>query len=686
MVRSETPGFKTPKRGRPPDHIRVLRRRPAPFLRRSARSALEPAAPKCSCSRRHGLGGSPVNSFQLLEGFRLVLRSRYLIAVTTWLRSKRPSPRSWPLNASYMIYCFVDANEYHRIMNFLYRIYRMVRVGTARFLGALAWLSVLGFVTFGSGGCGPLDEGSASPLGRMPSEEDSALPTSPEHVRPRVSFMTLLSEMTDRDRLAVHPRAGTPHRLVQASSYERASTRPGRRAWFANRDWSWYIREERNQGRREWVLLDARGPGAVTRFWLTNGTPNQRGTLRFYLDGSRTPFWAGRAGRSVGQNRAIGRPLSSRSFERDRLNGGAKPGYNLYAPIPYQKRLKVTYDVPPVHRNTQTALWYGINYRKYGSSTVVQSFNPRALSNRAVARKLARTNAQLRSPDTAPRGAGNRRLRRVRRLNPGQALEQPLRGTGAVRRLRLKLRARNQAAALEQTLLELVFDRQQTARVPVGHFFGTGSKRLNALKEWYRTVDRGTGQMTVYWTMPYRTNGSVRVINGGRQPVQAELEVETGAWKWTRDSMHFHAGYRQQRLQTVRRRGQDWNYVTIRGRGVYVGDTLEVSKAIGGWWGEGDEKIYVDGEAFPSHFGTGTEDYYGYAWGHRETFSLPFISQPLAGANYMNRAGTTVNSRTRALDGIPFNRSLKVDMEVWNWHGGPVDYSVATFWYKVPGS
>ena len=40
--------------------------------------------------------------------------------------------------------------------------------------------------------------------------------------------------------------------------------------------------------------------------------------------------------------------------------------------------------------------------------------------------------------------------------------------------------------------------------------------------------------------------------------------------------------------------------------------------------GEGDEKVYVDGETFPSHFGTGTEDYYGYAWGRYE----PWINHP----------------------------------------------------------
>jgi hypothetical protein len=37
------------------------------------------------------------------------------------------------------------------------------------------------------------------------------------------------------------------------------------------------------------------------------------------------------------------------------------------------------------------------------------------------------------------------------------------------------------------------------------------------------------------------------------------------------------------------------------------------------WWGEGDEKIWVDGEAFPSIFGTGTEDYYAYSWGGKHT-------------------------------------------------------------------
>ena len=51
-----------------------------------------------------------------------------------------------------------------------------------------------------------------------------------------------------------------------------------------------------------------------------------------------------------------------------------------------------------------------------------------------------------------------------------------------------------------------------------------------------------------------------------------------------------------------------------------------------GWATKGDEKVYVDGETFPSHFGTGTEDYYGYAWGRYEPWiNHPFVAQPKLG-------------------------------------------------------
>ena len=155
--------------------------------------------------------------------------------------------------------------------------------------------------------------------------------------------------------------------------------------------------------------------------------------------------------------------------------------------------------------------------------------------------------------------------------------------------------------------------------------------------------------------------------------------------------MHFHATWRQ--LTEVDTRGKkdmtgqnafDVNYVTAHGKGVYVGDTLTVFNGAAAWWGEGDEKIFVDGEEFPSHFGTGTEDYYGYAWCKAEFFQAPFHAQPEGGGNMAG--GFSVNSRYRGLDAIPFLRSIQFDMELWHWADTKINYAPTAFWYARPGA
>jgi hypothetical protein len=147
--------------------------------------------------------------------------------------------------------------------------------------------------------------------------------------------------------------------------------------------------------------------------------------------------------------------------------------------------------------------------------------------------------------------------------------------------------------------------------------------------------------------------------------------------------MHFHATWRQERGIPTRPY-RDWNYVTVTGKGVYMGDTLAVFNPVRDWWGEGDEKIWVDRESFPSHFGTGSEDYYGYSWGNTTLFSGPFCCQPRVDGP--GNAGHTTNTRTRILDAIPFEKSIKVDMEIWHWKDVQMDYAVTSYWYAMPGA
>ena len=355
----------------------------------------------------------------------------------------------------------------------------------------------------------------------------------------QTTFDSLLDDMINRDLLAQHPNGSTPFTVKQASSYDRRSVAPDQDGWFANNDYSNYIRTEVNQGRTEHVLLDVDGPGAVTRFWA-GGVPEQDATLRFYVDGNQNPIWSGTAEDLIGKNTQFGAALSSRSVDADLTAAGLSPGQNLYAPIPYANGLKVTFDHTP--NGTSNGLWYDINYRTYEPGTAVTSINPSTTA--ASAAKLDAVNAQLLSPDTAPRGTGNTQLRASGTIGGGQTLDQTLSGEGAVRRLKLNLQATDMAAAIRDTELQISFDGEQTVRVPVGQFFGSGTNRLNDVKDWYRSVDSASGDMTSYWTMPYEQAADIRVVNTGGQNVTVNLEVETGDYDWNDDSMYFHSNYR----------------------------------------------------------------------------------------------------------------------------------------------
>ena len=70
-----------------------------------------------------------------------------------------------------------------------------------------------------------------------------------------------------------------------------------------------------------------------------------------------------------------------------------------------------------------------------------------------------------------------------------------------------------------------------------------------------------------------------------------------------------------------------------------VGDTLALHNGAAAWWGEGDEKIFVDGETFPSHFGTGSEDYYGYSFGE---YAVPEICCAASSTRPLARVRATV--------------------------------------------
>ncbi len=485
-----------------------------------------------------------------------------------------------------------------------------------------------------------------------------------------ITLESLLQEMIDRDAAARWPQP--EYACRQDSSCDRRSKTPSDpKGWFANGDnmeslgapTKWEVRG----GRNEAVLLDVEGPGAVVRFWSGGAPP--KGKVRFYLDGAEEPAIEAPLFDLLGGRSFVPRPLAIE-------NSGA--AVNLYLPVPYARHCTVTYDEgkPP---KAPPGRWYNVEYRAYPAGTKVQTFTMADFNRlKDLVERVARTLAE------PPSAAGWKTVSLDQAIGAGQEASAALpAGPAAVRSLEARLEgvAEEQLEqALRSTILRIAFDGAETVWCPLGDFFG-GGPGLNSLKSWHRAV-AADGTMACRWVMPYEKSARVTVTNLGASKVSVRLKAETGAWTWDARSMHFHSNWRQQRLIPTRPYS-DWNYITIGGKGVYLGDTLSLFNPVKQWWGEGDEKIRVDGEDFPSHFGTGSEDYYGYAWGSPSLFQGPFCSQPRA---HPGNLGPATNTRTRCLDAIPFMKSLQFDMEVWHWADCRMDYAVATYWYAFPGA
>ena len=108
---------------------------------------------------------------------------------------------------------------------------------------------------------------------------------SPSDAASQVTMASLLDEMISYDAVTGYPAVN--YRAAQVSSYDRRTVDPHEPGWFANDDGAGFERLDTIRGRVEKVLFDEKGPGAITRIWMT--TNDKRGTLRFYFDGASTP-------------------------------------------------------------------------------------------------------------------------------------------------------------------------------------------------------------------------------------------------------------------------------------------------------------------------------------------------------------------------------------------------------------
>ena len=487
-------------------------------------------------------------------------------------------------------------------------------------------------------------------------------------VKQTITLKSLLEEMVDREAVVRFPDPF--YQCKQASSYNRASVTPDDyQGWFADSDGTQCIRTEQINGQTEWVIMEHDGPGCITHTWTPYfhySMNNHIGPkLKVYLDGADEPVISEDIIPLFTGKRFIKPPYG---FETVRAG-------DLYLPIPFARSCKIT--------TGQKNFYNIINYRAYEAGTEVETFTMDAF-NEAMASNAA--NAQeLQGPTTDITGTLSS-IALTEIAAGGEAVVDMPDGNKAIYTLVINLEQYEQPQALRSTVLEIICDGKQTVWCPLADFF-CGVK-YRAFEDWYRTA-KEDGTMVSRFIMPYQSNASVKLINLSDQAINLSIKAYVKDWTWDDRSMYFHAAWRHKYPQTTQPLS-DFNFVDITGMGVFIGDSLAVGVPIGGWWGEGDEKIYVDGETFPSHFGTGTEDYYGYAGGVvpavNDFFDDAFIGQIRAECF---PGGQNVQYRTRSLDAIPFTSSLSMNMEISRaLFGAKVDHAVSTtsFWYAKPGS
>ena len=208
-----------------------------------------------------------------------------------------------------------------------------------------------------------------------------------------------------------------------------------------------------------------------------------------------------------------------------------------------------------------------------------------------------------------------------------KALAQAKGTSGTVRRIWITINERH-AKMLRGVRLDFYWDDAATpaVSVPIGDFFGHGIGRMATFQSALFSSPEGRS-FNCCIPMPFRTGMKIVATN--------ETDTDVGMFFYDvdytlgdphgPDTLYFHAHFRRENPTTLRQDYALLPQVKGRGRflGVLVGVIADTGQWIKTWWGEGEVKVFLDGDTeHPTLCGTGTEDYIGTAWGQGQYANL----------------------------------------------------------------
>jgi len=257
--------------------------------------------------------------------------------------------------------------------------------------------------------------------------------------------------------------------------------------------------------------------------------------------------------------------------------------------------------------------------------------------------------------------------------------------------------ATNGSATHQEMLIRIFYDGNDKPGVeaPFGDFFANCfGKRSEVIS--LPVIVEDADSYNTFWPVPFHKSIRIEIVNQSKDK-NINLLYYNIDWikkkKLPKDTPYFYARYRQ---EYPTRPGDDYLILETEGKGHYVGTVFSVRTRSPSWFGEGDEKIYIDGEQDPSIWGTGTEDYFLSAWGLQSGVNTPYF-----GTVYFDQwgivGGHTSAFRWHIADPLVFNNKIKVTIEhlgwispdeneerkAHSWNEREDDFATVAFWYQT---
>jgi hypothetical protein len=270
-----------------------------------------------------------------------------------------------------------------------------------------------------------------------------------------------------------------------------------------------------------------------------------------------------------------------------------------------------------------------------------------------------------------------------RSMKPGDVQQLcDIKGPGTIRHIWVT--TRGEPDNLRSLVIRAWWDGQEHPSIecPLGDFMGIAHGKVMAHQTAVHSVGERAG-MNIWLPMPFAERARITVTNEADKsakpvPLFYQIDYTTGD-KHPADVGRLHVLFRRENPTTLK---QDFELLPERkAKGRFIGSVIGIRNLHPGqWWGEGEIKVYMDGDKdFPTICGTGSEDYVGLSWGIQQT---PFLYNGCS----LNENNFVSMYRWHLPDPISWRQECRITIQQIAWKKGLAetqdDWSCATFWYE----